>query len=67
MFVNTARGACSVRPAEWDNDLVACDEILRIDTGTGRRVVRDAFDGTICFDGYGVAILTNAAAATILD
>jgi hypothetical protein len=54
-------------PAEWDNGLGACGEILRIDTRTGRRVVREAYDGTIRFDGYGVAILTNAAATTVLD
>ena len=35
--------------------------ILRIDTSTGGRVKREPFDGTIRFDGYGVAIVTNAA------
>jgi Glycosyl hydrolases family 39 len=67
VFVNTARGPSTVRPADWDSGLAACDEILRIDTGTGRCVLRESYDGTIRFDGYGVAIVTNAAAATILD
>ena len=51
-----------MNPADWDDGLGACNEILRIDTGTDERVVREAFDGTIRFDGYGVAIVTNAAA-----
>ncbi len=67
VFVNTARQPCTVNPADWDEGLGACNEILRIDIGTDQRVVREAFAGTIRFDGYGVAIVTNAAASTILD
>jgi hypothetical protein len=36
--------------------------ILKIDQGTGNRVVQAAFDGTIPFDGYGVAVVTTAGA-----
>ena len=67
VFVNTARRACALNAAEWDGGLGGCNEVLRIDTGTAERVVREPFDGTVRFDGYGVAIVTNAAAATILD
>jgi hypothetical protein len=33
---------------------------LRIDAGTGNRVVIEPFDGTVRFDGYGVAVVTHA-------
>ncbi len=67
VFANTVRRPCALVVAEWDRDIAGCDEILRIDGGTGDRVVREPFDGTVRIDGYGVAIVTNAAASTILD
>lgn len=67
VFVNTGRGARTLEAAAWDEGLGGCDEVLRIDTGTGGRVVREPYNGTIRFDGYGVAIVTNAAASTIID
>jgi hypothetical protein len=41
--------------------------VLRLDTGTGGRVVREAFRGTINLDGYGIAVLSNAAWETEID
>jgi hypothetical protein len=67
VFVNTSREACSLRPIEWDSGIVGCDTVLRLDTGTGEQVAREVFDGTVRFDGYGIAIVTNAASSTILD
>ena len=31
-----------------------------LDAGTGNRMVREPFDGTVSLDGYGVAVVTNA-------
>ncbi len=67
IFVNTSRQPCAVSPIEWDSGIFGCDAVLRLDTGTGERVVCEVFDGTIRFDGYGIAIVTNAAASTVLD
>jgi hypothetical protein len=44
-----------------------CGQVLRLDTGTGGRVVREAFRGTINLDGYGIAVLSNAAWETEID
>jgi hypothetical protein len=35
--------------------------LLKIDTGTGGEIVETACDGVVHFNGYGVAVLTNAA------
>src|SRR5690606_31805084 len=67
VFVNCGPGPCTVAPHDWDDGLARCNEVLRLDTGTGACVVREAFDGTVRFAGYGIAIVTNAAASTILD
>lgn len=67
VFVNTSRDPCAVHPIDWDAGIVGCDTVLRLDIGTGDRVVSETFDGTVHFGGYGVAIVTNAAASTILD
>lgn len=67
VFVNTARRAVALTTAEWDDGLAPCDEILRLDGSTGGRVMRTPFDGTVRLDGYGIAIVTNRAASTIID
>jgi hypothetical protein len=61
VFVNTTAKPCKLRVADWDDRLGDCTELLRIDTGTGRRVVREPFGGTIRLDGYGVAVATSVA------
>jgi len=67
VFVNTSRRSLVLDAAEWDSGLGPCDEILRLDAGSGERVVRAPFDGSVRLDGYGIAIVTNHAAATIID
>jgi hypothetical protein len=53
--------------ADWDPELSACSEVLRLDSSTGDRVVREAFDGTVRINGYGVAVVTDAAHETQVD
>lgn len=67
VFVNTGRNACALDAAAWDDGLDGCTEVLRLDTSTDDRVIREPYNGTIRFGGYGVAIVTNAAASTIID
>ncbi len=67
VFVNTSRKPVALDAAEWVDGLGICKEVLRLDTGTGGRVVRAPFDGTVQLDGYGLAIVTNRAASTIID
>jgi hypothetical protein len=67
VFVHTADTRCVVNVSDRGDGLSACDDVLKIDAATGRRIVREPFDGTIRFDGCGVAVVTNAAAAAELD
>lgn len=67
VFVHTAGGPRVLTVSDWDDGLLDCGTVLRIDTGTGDRVVLEPFDGTVRFDGYGVAVVTNAATDTIID
>jgi len=67
VFVNTAARRQVLTICEWDDMLMSYDQILRIDTSTGDRVARQPFDGTICLEGYGIAVVTNAAANTVVD
>ncbi|MBN9265733.1 MAG: hypothetical protein J0I75_14445 [Hyphomicrobium sp.] len=67
VFVNTSRGPVVLDVAEWGGALASCDGILHLDAGTGGRVLRAPFDGTVRLDGYGLAIVSNRAAATTID
>ena len=67
IFVNTSRQPVILRATAWDDELASCNEILRLDTGTGGRVERANFDGTFQIDGYGMAVVTNRASSTIID
>jgi hypothetical protein len=40
-------------------ELAGYHTLLKIDGGTGNRIVRFPFDGTVQWDGYGVAVATN--------
>lgn len=67
VFVNTSRHPRALRVTDWEPGLAACDEVLRVDVATGDRVVREPFDGTVRLAGYGVVVVTNAAAGTEID
>jgi hypothetical protein len=60
VFVNTSSGRQVVEVSGWDDRLQACESVLRLDGSTGNRVHKAPFSGTVCLDGYGVAIVTNA-------
>jgi hypothetical protein len=67
VFVHTASAPRTLTISDWGIDLADCDEVLLIDQGTGSRVVREPFAGTVRLDGYGVAVVTNAAAETEVE
>lgn len=48
--------------SEFAPGMEDCDVLLKLDGGTGNRVVRTRCDGSVGFDGFGVAVVTNAAA-----
>ena len=65
VFVNTG-----ARPRPWPSrtgtrSCNGCREVLRLDAGTGGRVVREPFNGTVRLDGYGVAVVSTAPSAAI--
>jgi hypothetical protein len=67
VFVNTGRDPCTLRAGAWDERLLNSRETFRIDTGTGYAVVREPFADTIRLDGYGVAVVSNAAIEPEID
>jgi hypothetical protein len=67
VFVHTASRPRVLTISDWDDGLVDCGTVLRLDTGTGERVARERFNGTVRFEGYGVAVVTNAATDTAVD
>jgi hypothetical protein len=40
--------------------------VLRLDTGTDGRIVREPFDGKIRLNGYGLAVVSSAPSEAIL-
>jgi hypothetical protein len=66
VFVNTGARAHALTVADWDPQLAQCREVLRLDTGTGERIVREPFNGTVRLDGYGVAVVSTAPSAALL-
>lgn len=67
VFVNTGGGACDVAVSGWDQTLSDCREVLRLDSSTGGRVVREPLRGTVRINGYGLAVVTTAACVTEID
>ena len=61
VFVNPSSRQRTLTLSDWDDALSACDTVVRVDVGTGNRMIREAFDGTVRIDGYGVAVVSNAA------
>ena len=67
MFVNTGTGRRLLSASEWDDGLLAGRYVFRLDSSTGDRVVRESFSGTVRLDGYGVAVVINAATDVEVD
>jgi len=65
VFVNTGARPQTLAAADWDQELKGCREVLRLDAGTGGRIVREPFDGTVRLDGYGVAVASTAPSEAI--
>lgn len=61
VFVNMGSRARQVTVSDWDEGLLGCEDVLRIDASTGDRVVREPFRGIIRLNGYGMAVVTNTA------
>jgi hypothetical protein len=66
VLVNTGARPRTLAASDWDPDLEGSREVLRLDTSTGGRIVREPFDGEIRLDGYGLAVVTNAPSEAIL-
>jgi hypothetical protein len=60
VLVNTGPRPQALAATDWDPELAGSREVLRLDSGTGGRVVREPFDGRLCLDGYGIAVVSNA-------
>lgn len=67
VFVNMGTRPHQMTIADWDKELSACSEVLRLDSSTGDRVVREPFDGTVRINGYGIAVVTDATNETQVD
>jgi hypothetical protein len=58
VHLQPAKAAYTV--AELDGRLAGCRRLLKVDAGTGGRVVESTCEGMVTFEGYGVALVTNA-------
>ncbi len=47
---------------ELSNVLKDCSVLLKIDGSTNNKVVKTTFGNSICFEGYGVAVITTRVA-----
>jgi Glycosyl hydrolases family 39 len=67
LLVHTAEGVATYPLAGLDADLKDCDILLKIDGTTGNLLRETSCDGMVTFEGYGVAVVTNARASTRVD
>ena len=67
VFVNTGREPFTLRTADWDDSLRGCRDLYKVDAGTGNKVVKEPFSGTIRLDGHGVAVVSNAVNEPEID
>jgi hypothetical protein len=63
LFVHLKGDAATYNVADFTGgDGAAYRTLHKIDGGTDNRIVQTPFDGRISFNGYGVAVVTNAQA-----
>ena len=67
VFVNTGPQPRAFMTADWVSGPKDCRQVLRLDAGTGGRLVREPFDGTVTLEGYGIAVASNAAPDAGID
>ena len=65
IFVNTSDKPETLAVSDWNPDLLRCREVLRLDSGTGDKVVREPFNGLVRLDGYGLTVVSTAPSAAI--
>lgn len=64
LLVHLAETPATYQISDLKPELADLPVLLRIDEGTGNQVVRDASDGKVAFEGYGLAVLTNSPSST---
>ena len=60
LLVHLSDESASYQLSDLDERLRACTTLLKIDSATGNDVVREPCDGSVSFDGYGVAAVTTS-------
>jgi hypothetical protein len=61
LFVHLADAAARYSASDLTGGRADYRTLLKIDASTGNRVAQAAFDGTVPFEGHGVAVVTNEA------
>jgi len=64
LMVHLRDAAATYRISDLDGHLDECHTLLKIDAGTGNQVIETACSGTVSFEGYGVAVVTNVVTRT---
>jgi hypothetical protein len=59
VLVHQKEEAAAYDLSKLSDKLTGCRTLLKIDDGTGNRVVRSSYQGVIPFEGHGVAVVTN--------
>ena len=67
MLVHLSNKPLTYSVADLDEGLANCDILLKLDEGTGNRVVSGKCAGEVTFQGYGVAVVTNVAPSQFED
>lgn len=67
IFVNTSRKTVRLRPAEWDARIEGADSMLTLDSASDGKVRVTPYKGECTLQGYGMAVITDAAADTVID
>jgi hypothetical protein len=67
VLVNTLPRTRSLDVSRWCGGLGGCSDVLRLDSGTGGKIVRERCRGSVRIEGYGLAVVTDDCAQTIVD
>jgi hypothetical protein len=67
VLVNTLPRTQSLDVSRWAGGPGGCSDALRLDSGTGGRIVRERCRGSVRIEGYGLAVVTDDSAETVLD
>src|SRR5262249_31800162 len=61
LLVHTRHDKASYAVGGLDTRLTSCARLLKIDAATGGGVIEAPCEGSVTFEGYGVAVVTNAS------